>query len=128
METLEELRKKYNSLNEERYILYKKISELEQQEVARKFKVGECYLNTYSNSFTKIILRDNPALHCVVVTNGSVSRDRYYLDDTKYWEKITSEQFKDIYLAVIKDIQDPDLEDESNWDKTLKSIKNSLNS
>ena len=31
METLEELRKKYNSLNEERYILYKKISELEQQ-------------------------------------------------------------------------------------------------
>lgn len=128
METLEELRKKYNSLNEERYILYKKISELEQQEVARKFKVGECYLNTYSNSFTKIILRDNPALHCIVVTNGSVSRDRYYLDDTKYWEKITSEQFKDIYLAVIKDIQDPDLEDESNWDKTLKSIKNSLNS
>lgn len=128
METLEELRKKYNSLNEEIYILYKKISELEQQEVARKFKVGECYLNTYSNSFTKIILRDNPALHCIVVTNGSVSRDRYYLDDTKYWEKITSEQFKDIYLAVIKDIQDPDLEDESNWDKTLKSIKNSLNS
>ena len=128
METLEELRKKYNSLNEERYILYKKISELEQQEVTRKFKVGECYLNTYSNSFTKIILRDNPALHCIVVTNGSVSRDRYYLDDTKYWEKITSEQFKDIYLAVIKDIQDPDLEDESNWDKTLKSIKNSLNS
>lgn len=128
METLEELRKKYNSLNEERYILYKKISELEQQEVARKFKVGECYLNTYSNSFTKIILRDNPALHCIVVTNGSVSRGLYYLDDTKYWEKITSEQFKDIYLAVIKDIQDPDLEDESNWDKTLKSIKNSLNS
>ena len=128
METLEELRKKYNSLNEERYILYKKISELEQQEVARKFKVGECYLNTYSNSFTKIILRDNPALHCIVVTDGSVSRGRYYLDDTKYWEKITSEQFKDIYLAVIKDIQDPDLEDESNWDKTLKSIKNSLNS
>lgn len=128
METLEELRKKYNSFNEERYILYKKISELEQQEVARKFKVGECYLNTYSNSFTKIILRDNPALHCIVVTNGSVSRGRYYLDDTKYWEKITSEQFKDIYLAVIKDIQDPDLEDESNWDKTLKSIKNSLNS
>lgn len=57
-----------------------------------------------------------------------MSRGRYYLDDTKYWEKITSEQFKDIYLAVIKDIQDPDLEDESNWDKTLKSIKNSLNS
>jgi len=42
-------------------------------------------------------------------------------------KKITSEQFKDIYLAVLKDIQDPDLDDnkKSNWDVVSKSIMES---
>nr|DAH81605.1 MAG TPA: hypothetical protein [Bacteriophage sp.] len=128
METLEELREKYNNLNKERLILYKKIAEAERKEVARKFTVGECYLNTCCNSFTKIILIDNQVLHCVVVTDGTVSRDRYCLNDTKCWKKITSEQFKDIYLAVIKDIQVPDIGDnKSYWDVTLESIEESLN-
>ena len=44
--------------------------------------------------------------------------------------KITSEQFKDIYLAVLKDIQNPDLDDnkKSNWNIVLDSIINSVNS
>ncbi len=127
METLEELRKKYNNLNEERFILYKKIAELERQEVARKFTVGECYLNICCDSFIKIILIDKQVLHCIVVNDGSVLRDRYNLNDTKHWKKITSEQFKDIYLAVIKDIQVPDIGDnKSNWDVTLESIWKSL--
>lgn len=127
METLEELRKKYNNLNEERLILYKKIAELERQEVARKFTVGECYLNICCDSFIKIILIDKQVLHCIVVNDGSVLRDRYNLNDTKHWKKITSEQFKDIYLAVIKDIQVPDIGDnKSNWDVTLESIWKSL--
>lgn len=127
METLEELRKKYNNLNKERFILYKKIAELERQEVARKFTVGECYLNICCDSFIKIILIDKQVLHCIVVNDGSVLRDRYNLNDTKHWKKITSEQFKDIYLAVIKDIQVPDIGDnKSNWDVTLESIWKSL--
>lgn len=128
METLEELRKKYNNLNEERFILYKKIAELERQEVARKFTVGECYLNICCDSFIKIILIDKQVLHCIVVNNGSVLRDRYNLNDTKHWKKITSEQFKDIYLAVIKDIQVPDIGDnKSNWNIVYNSIVTSVN-
>lgn len=129
METLQKLREKYNNLNKERAILYNEIVKLEQQELTTKFMVGECYLNTCCDSFTKIISIDKQVLYCIVVEVDSVKRDFYYLCDTKYWKKITSEQFKDAYLAVIKDIQDPDLEDkkESNWDVTLKSVVESIN-
>ena len=128
METLEELREKYNNLNKERFAIYEKIKELEQQKVANNFAVGECYFSIYNESFKKIIAIDENAIYCIVVNEKSIQRNFYYLDDTKYWEKITSEQFKDIYLAVMKDIQDPDLEDkiESNWDITLGPIMNSI--
>lgn len=58
-----------------------------------------------------------------------ISRDNSYIFDIEGWEKITSEQFKDAYLAVTKDIQDPDLnvKGESNWDVTLKSVVESIN-
>lgn len=129
METLQELRKKYNNLNEERFILYKKIAELERKEVAHKFTVGECYLDTDCDNFKKIIAIDEEdILYCMVINNERIQRDFYYLENTKYWKKITSEQFKDIYLAVLKDIQDPDLDDnkKSNWDVTLEAIMKSL--
>lgn len=129
METLEELREKYSSLCEEQRTLYEKIVKLEQQEVYNNFAVGECYLNTACDSFEKIIAIDNNMLHCVVITDGSIRRDFYYLNGTKCWKKITSEQFRDVYHAVMKDIQDPDFEDneESNFDIVLKSIYNSIN-
>lgn len=129
METLEELREKYNNLNKERTILYNEIVKLEEQELTTKFMVGECYLNTCCDSFTKIISIDKQVLHCIVVEENSVRRDFYYLCSTTYWKKITSEQFKDAYLAVMKDIQDLDLEDkkESNWDVALKSVIKSIN-
>lgn len=129
METLEELRKKYNNLNEERSILYKKIKELEQRELNNTFKVGKCWFNPCYDSFKKIIAIDKKILHCIVVNENSIRRERYNLEDIKHWRDITLEQFKDIYLAVMKDIRDPDLEDEteSNWDRTLKSIVNSIN-
>lgn len=129
METLEELREKYSNLCEKQRTLYEKIVKLEQQEVYNNFIVGECYLNTYCDSFEKIIATDKNILHCIVVSDKNIQRDFYYLNDTKYWKKITSEQFRDIYLAVMKDIQDPDFEDkeESNWDIALKSIYDSIN-
>ena len=129
METLEQLREKYSNLCEEQRTLYEKIVKLEQQEVSNNFAVGECYLNTACDYFTKIVAIDNNVLHCVIVTDGSIQRDFYYLRDTQYWKKITSEQFRDIYHAVMKDIQDPDFEDEgeSNWDIALKSIYDSIN-
>ena len=129
MKTLEKLREEYNNLNKKRNAIYKKIEELEQQEVNNKFTIGECYLDTYRKSFKKVIALDRNVLYCMVVNNESILRDIYYLWDTKCWKKITSEQFKDIYLAVLKDIQDPDLDDnkESNWLTVYKSIINSIN-
>ena len=128
MKTLEKLREKYNNLNKERNAIYRKIVELEQQEVTNTFTVGECYVDTYCKSFKKVIALDGNILYCIVVNNENILRDFYYLNDTKCWKKITSHQFKDIYLAVMKDIRDPDLDDkESNWLTVYKSIINSIN-
>ena len=129
MKTLEKLREEYNNLNKKRNAIYKKIEELEQQEVNNKFTVGECYVDTYCESFKKILALDGNVLYCIVVNNGNILREIYYLYDTKCWKKITSKQFKDIYLAVLKDIQDPDLDDnkKSNWDVVYNSIMNNIN-
>ena len=129
MKTLEKLREEYNNLNKKRNAIYKKIEELEQQEVNNKFTIGECYVDTYRKSFKKVIALDGNVLYCMVVNNESILRDIYYLWDTKCWKKITSKQFKDIYLAVLKDIQNPDLDDnkKSNWLTVYKSIMNSIN-
>ena len=130
MKTLEKLREEYNNLNKKRNAIYRKIVELERQEVTNIFIVGNCYIDTYSKSFKKVIALDGNVLYCMVVNNESILRDIYYLYNTKCWKKITSEQFKDIYLAVLKDIQDPDLDDnkKSNWLTVYKSIINSINS
>ena len=129
MKTLEKLREEYNNLNKKRNAIYRKIVELERQEVTNTFTVGECYLDIYCKSFKKVIALDGNVLYCMVVNNESILRDIYYLYNTKCWKKITSEQFKDIYLAVLKDIQDPDLDDnkKSNWDVVYNSIMNSTN-
>ena len=129
MKTLEKLREEYNNLNKKRNAIYRKIVELERQEVTNIFTVGNCYIDTYCKSFKKILALAGNVLYCIVVNNENILRDFYYLNDTKCWKKITSEQFKDIYLAVLKDIQDPDLDDnkKSNWDIVSKSIMNSTN-
>lgn len=130
METLEKLIKEYENLNKKRNGIYRKIVELERQEVTNTFIVGDCYLDTYCKSFKKVIALDGNILYCMVVNKENILRDFYYLNNTINWKKITSHQFKDIYLAVIKDIQNPDLDDnkESNWNKTLNSIITSINS
>ena len=127
METLEKLIKEYENLNKKRNVIYRKIQELERQKVTNTFTVGECYVDTYCKSFKKVIALNGNVLYCIVVNNENILRDFYYLCDTKCWKKITSEQFKDIYLAVLKDIQNPDLDNnkESNWDIVSKSIMES---
>ena len=129
MKTLEKLREEYNNLNKKRNAIYRKIVELERQEITNTFTVGDCYLDTYCKSFKKVIALDENVLYCMVVNNESILRDIYYLYDTKCWKKTTSEQFKDIYLAVLKDIQDPDLDNnkKSNWLTVYKSIMNNIN-
>lgn len=128
METLEKLREEYDNLNKKRNAIYRKIEELERK-VINKFTVGECYVDTYCKSFKKIIALNGNVLYCIVVNNENILRDFYYLCDTKCWKKITSEQFKDIYLAVLKDIQNPDLDDnkKSNWNIVYNSIINDVN-
>ena len=129
METLEELKEKFDKLNKERNILFKKIYELENQETLKEFTVGNCYLDIWNYRFVKIIAIDNDEFCSIVIDEDSIKRDWFTIEDVKNWKKITSHQFKDIYLAVMKDIRDPDLDDkESNWLTVYKSIMNSINS
>ena len=128
METLEELKEKFDKLNKERSILFKKICELENQEILKKFTVGNCYLDIWNYRFVKIIAIDNDEFCSIVIDEDSIKRDWFTIEDVKNWKKITLHQFKDIYLAVMKDIRDPDLDDkESNWLTVYKSIMNSIN-
>ena len=129
METLEELKEKFNKLNKERSILFKRILELEDQETLKKFTVGNCYLDICKNHFAKVIAIDNDELCAIIIDEYSIKRDWFTVKDIKIWEKITPHQFKDAYLATMKDITDPDFEDnkESNFDIVLKSIYNSIN-
>lgn len=129
MKTLEKLREEYDNLNKKRNAIYRKIVELERQKATNTFTVGECYVDTDCENFKKILKLDGKVLYCIVVNNENILRDFYYLNDTKCWKKITSEQFKDIYLAVLKDIQDSDLNDnkKSNWNVVYNSIMNNIN-
>ena len=129
METLEELKEKFNKLIKERGILFKRILELEDQETLKKFTVGNCYLDICKNHFAKVIAIDNDELCAIIIDECSIKRDWFTVEDIKIWEKITPHQFKDAYLATMKDITDPDFEDnkESNFDIVLKSIYNSIN-
>ena len=129
METLEELKEKFDKLDKERSILFKKILELENQKILNEFTVGNCYLDIWNNRFVKIIAIDNDEFCSIVIDEDSIKRDWFTVEDVKNWKKITSHQFKDIYLAVMKDIRDPDLNySESNWFTVYKSIMNSINS
>ena len=129
METLEELKEKFDKLNKERNILFKKICDLENQETLKEFTVGNCYLDIWNYRFVKIIAIDNDEFCSIVIDEDSIKRDWFTVEDVKNWKKITLHQFKDIYLAVMKDIRDPDLDDkESNWLTVYKSIMNSINS
>ena len=129
METLEKLREKYNNLNKERNAIYRKIEELERQEVTNTFTVGECYLDTIWNRLIKIVSIKDSYIYYICLSEARITRDNSYIYDIENWEKITSHQFKDAYLATIKDIQDPDLEEgpESNWNRALDSIISSIN-
>ena len=129
METLEELKEKFNKLNKERGILFKRILELEDQETLKKFTVGNCYLDICKNHFAKVIAIDNDELCAIIIDECSIKRDWFTAEDIKIWKKITSHQFKDAYLATMRDIQDPDFEEgpESNWNKALDSIISSIN-
>ena len=129
METLEELKEKFNKLDKERGILFKKILELEDQETLKKFTVGNCYLDICKNHFAKVIAIDNDELCAIIIDEYSIKRDWFTVEDIKTWEKITSHQFRDVYLATMKNIQDPDFEGrtESDWNKIINSIISSLN-
>lgn len=130
METLEELKSKYKKLQEESNRIYSKIKILEKQDKISKFTVGDCYLDKIWNNLVKIVSIKNNFIYYICLDDGSISRESVYVFDIEDWEKITSHQFKDAYLAIMKDIRDPDFEEgpESNWLTVYKSIMNSINS
>ena len=129
MEILEELRNKYKKLKEESNNIYSKIRTLEKKKAISKFTVGDCYLDTIWNTLIKIVSISDNYIYYIYLDDAIISRDNSYIFDIEGWEKITSEQFKDAYLAVTKDIQDPDLnvKEESNWVTVYNSIINSIN-
>ena len=124
METLKELRAKYKQLKKESDNIYNQIKVLERQEVLSNFTVGDCYLDIEYKSLIKIISIKDSYVYYICIDETYISRDSSYIYDITGWVKITSQQFKNAYLAVIKDIQDPDLEDrnESNLGIILESI------
>ena len=128
METLEELKDKYKKLQEESNNLHSKIEALERREAISKFTVGDCYLDTKWNDLIKIVSIKDNYIYYICLGEACITRNNSYIYDIEDWKKITSHQFKDIYLAVMKDIQDPDLNyPESNWFTVYKSIMNSIN-
>lgn len=129
METLEELKNTYKKLQEESDNLYSKIRALERREAIFKFTIGDCYLDTKWNDLIKIVSIKDSYIYYICLSEACISRDNSYIYDIENWEKITLHQFKDAYLATMKDIQDPDFEEgpESNWNKALDSIISSIN-
>lgn len=124
METLKELKAKYKQLKSESNNIYNQIKVLERQEVLSNFAVGDCYLDIEYNSLMKIISIKNSYVYYILIDENCISRDSSYIYDITGWVKITSQQFKNAYLAAIKDIQDPDLEarNKSNLGIILESI------
>lgn len=129
METLEELKNKYKNLQEESNNLHSKIKALERRNAISKFTVGDCYLNTKWNDLIKIVSIKDNYIYYICLSEACISRDNSYIYGIEDWKKITSQQFKDAYLATMKDIKDPDFEErtESDWNKTLDSIISSIN-
>lgn len=124
METLKELRAKYKQLKSESNIIHNQIKVLERQEILSNFAVGDCYFDIEWNTLIKIISIKTSCVYYILIEENCISRDSSYIYDIEGWVKITSQQFKNAYLAAIKDIQDPYLEDkdESNLNIVLKSI------
>lgn len=129
METLEELKNTYKKLQEESNNLYSKIKALERRNTISKFTVGDCYLDTIWNNLIKIVSIKDNYVYYIRLDKACITRDNFYIYDIEDWKKITPHQFKDAYLATMMDIQDPDFEEgpESNWNKALDSIINSIN-
>ena len=129
METLEELKNTYKKLQEESNNLYSKIKTLERRNEISKFTVGDCYLDTIWNRLIKIVSIKDNYIYYICLDEASIIRDNFYIYDIENWKKITPHQFKDAYLATMKDIRDPDFEEgpESNWNKALDSIISSIN-
>ena len=129
METLEELKDKYKKLQEESNNLHSKIEALERREAVSKFTVGDCYLDTIWNRLIKIVSIKDNYIYYIRLDEACITRDNFYIYDIENWEKITLHQFKDAYLATMKDIRDPDFEEgsRSNWNKVLDSIISSIN-
>ena len=130
METLKDLRNTYKKLQEESNNIYSKIRELEKKEVYSKYTVGNCYVDKTWNDLVKIVSIKDHWISFIRLKRDFISRHVSNIYDIGNWEKITSEQFKNAYLATMKDIQNPDFEDpeESNWNRAYKSIINSVNS
>ena len=77
---------------------------LEKRNEISKFTVGDCYLDTIWNRLIKIVSIKDNYIYYICLGEACISRDNSYIYDIENWEKITPHQFKDAYLATMKDI------------------------
>lgn len=121
METLEELKNTYKKLQDES----NKIKTLERRNTISKFTVGDCYLDTRWNDLIKIVSIKDSYIYYICLSEACITRDNSYIYNIEDQKKITPHQFKDAYLATMKNIRDPDFEE--GPDKALDSIISSIN-
>lgn len=68
--------------------------------------LSDCYLNTKWNDLIKIVSIKDNYIYYICLDKDCITRDYSYIYDIEDWEKITPHQFKDAYLAVMKDFQE----------------------
>lgn len=110
METLEELKNKYKKLQEEKKII--SIIKLQHQKIKINFlSLLLVNVTQIQDNLIKIVSIQGNYVYYICLDNFSICRENSCLLYIQGWKKITSKQFKNAYLAVMKDIQDPDLGD-----------------
>ena len=131
METLKELREQIYALDQQRLGLYRKISKLEEKEILKCFKVGECYIDAdcwdYPVAF-KIIFISGKEIHFAKLEETMIGKGDTTLKRTENWTKITTEQFNALRDAVLSYIQNPNwgTMEKSAWEEVVQPIIKSI--
>lgn len=125
METLKELKEKYNKLNKEIVFLCNKIRKLEIQELINKINIGDCYFDSDCINFKKIIEIKDCNIYYIQISKDTIAKSYINIAYFGNWKKIPSEQFDIAYTAILKDFREGTIESK-NTIKVIQTIENNL--
>ena len=101
METLKELRNKYEKLVEESNNIYSKIREIEKKDAISKFTVGDCYLDTKWNDLIKIVSIKYNYIYYICLSETCITRNISYIYNIENQYKMsTIEKLKNYKVLV----------------------------